>query len=162
MKERDRFWIFFSIYFTVRERVFIPVFVRNKRIIGLIMLILLYSVCLCNFTRAEILQATLSECTGYVGIDMKIGAAPVPIINQVFKNSPALRAGLQQGDRIVAIDNRPTKGLSKHQIDIAISDKPGDKVNFRVIRANKLYEITVEVAPLSNTDNYTQAMYFED
>lgn len=121
-----------------------------------VVLIAIYLICPAN---AEILKASVSDSTGVVGLDMIVGKEPVPVINDVFGQSPAQKAGMKAGDRIVAIDNKATYGLNRQQVDYAISDIPGTVVNFTVIRGQKMLNFEVMVVPVHVTPLSLQNQY---
>jgi S1-C subfamily serine protease len=85
---------------------------------------------------------------GIVGISFLIYPQDNPLIQEVFPNTPAARAGLRAGDRVVAINRQSTQGLSKEAVDEAISDVPGAKVNFMVNRQGKIFSVTLTVESL--------------
>ena len=65
----------------------------------------------------------------------------VPIVaREVAPNSPASEAGLQPGDRLVAVNNEPIK--SAEQVSQYIRDHKGQPITLRVARAGKLIDIT--------------------
>lgn len=53
-------------------------------------------------------------------------------IAQPYKNSPADRAGLKIGDRIVAIDGKDAKGYTTEQVSSLLKGEPGSKVEVTV------------------------------
>lgn len=91
-------------------------------------------------------RAAKSAGPGIVGIDMLISGGRYPVVQMVFPGTPAWDQGLQAGDTIVAVDGVQTVGKTRSQIDIMISDRPGDVVVFTVARATELKQITVTVA----------------
>jgi carboxyl-terminal processing protease len=52
----------------------------------------------------------------------------------VFDSSPAQRAGLQSGDRIVSVNGRPLQGLSPAQDTALIKGPPGTNVRLGLVR----------------------------
>lgn len=105
---------------------------------------------------AKVLKTGILDSTGIVGLDMIIGSEPVPIINQVFRGTPAEKAGLSPGDRILSVDNQPLYGLSSDQVDIAISDIPGTKVHMTILRFGQKVNIELTVAPLHESSKRLQ------
>lgn len=71
-----------------------------------------------------------------------IGVNPLysPKIGVVQTNSPALRAGLLEGDKIAAIDGKPVKYF--YQISELIQDKANRKVALAVERSNTIVNLT--------------------
>lgn len=54
------------------------------------------------------------------------------IIAQPYKDSPADKAGLKIGDRILAIDGKPAKGFTTEQVSSRLKGEPGSKVSVTV------------------------------
>jgi S1-C subfamily serine protease len=61
--------------------------------------------------------------------------------------SPARRAGLREGDAIIAIDGRPVSGLSGKQIHDLLSGEVGSSVSLTVIRDDAEQKLSVPRAP---------------
>lgn len=53
-------------------------------------------------------------------------------IAQPYQGSPADRAGLKIGDKILAIDNTPTKGFTTEQVSSRLKGEPGSKVRVTI------------------------------
>lgn len=64
------------------------------------------------------------------------------LIADVIKDSAADKAGIKQGDIIIAYNNLPIKNLASLRKDIALMN-PGDKVKLTVIRDGKKINTTV-------------------
>jgi carboxyl-terminal processing protease len=82
------------------------------------------------------LQRFSTNSTGrYGGIGMRIedqdGAI---IVIQVFPNTPAEAAGIQEGDRIIQVDTASTRGWSTEQVSNALIGTPGTQVSVRFSR----------------------------
>lgn len=112
-----------------------------------------------SLVQAKVYNCSVAESTGVIGLDMIVGKEPVPIVRSVFENGPADIAGFKKGDRIVAIDNIPTYNRSSQEIDVAISDIPGTKIEFSIIRNGQLYNLNATVTPLHNTNNQLQELF---
>jgi S1-C subfamily serine protease len=64
------------------------------------------------------------------------------VVSQVVANGPAARAGMQAGDKIVAIDGRPIS--SSDDVSAAVAaHKPGDKATVTVVRGGNRRTLTV-------------------
>lgn len=73
-----------------------------------------------------------------IGVELKIDpATQQPIVERVLTGSPAEQAGVMVGDRIVAIDEAPTKGLSFGEIIINVRGKPGSQLSLKLDRAGR-------------------------
>src|SRR5260221_6756355 len=70
-----------------------------------------------SFLTAEERAARTDELSGsYVGIRVRIHTADdgLPVVNEVFKGSPAEKAGLKAGEEITEVDSKMTTG---HDLD---------------------------------------------
>lgn len=76
------------------------------------------------------------------------------LIAEISKDSAAEKAGLKQGDIIIAYNNVPVKNITTFKNDIALMN-PGDKVTLTIIRNNKKSNVTVtlEQSPESQLSN---------
>jgi regulator of sigma E protease len=68
-----------------------------------------------------------------------------PVIGTVKPNSPALEAGLQTGDKVISVNNKPILFWSELQKKVYHS--PGEKLNFQIKR------LTTEIINLEITPN---------
>jgi carboxyl-terminal processing protease len=82
------------------------------------------------------LQRFSTNSTGrYGGIGMRIEDQDGTItVVQVFPNTPAETAGIQEGDRIVQVDTTSTRGWSTEQVSNALIGTPGTQVSVRFVR----------------------------
>ncbi|MBT3514888.1 MAG: RIP metalloprotease RseP [Nitrospina sp.] len=69
-----------------------------------------------------------------------------PVVGTVKTNSPALKAGLQTGDKIISINNKPIQFWS--ELQNKVYDSPGEKLNFQIERLAKGI-ISLEITPSS-------------
>ena len=67
-----------------------------------------------------------------------------PVIGTVRTNSPALEAGLQTGDKIIAVNNKPIRFWS--ELQKRVYDSPGEKLYFQIERLAKGI-INLEITP---------------
>jgi predicted metalloprotease with PDZ domain len=89
-----------------------------------------------------------------------LGAAPALrlIVTDTAAESPAARAGLQPGDRIIDVDGTPATPVVLNTANNA--KKPGEKINLHVVRAGKEMTVAVDVAP--NVKNTFQLSVAEE
>lgn len=69
----------------------------------------------------------------YAGIGVRLAGSP-PTVYEVFRNSPAERAGLEFGDQIAATEGRTTSGVPLDQVVNWIRGQPGTAVRLTVAR----------------------------
>lgn len=83
-------------------------------------------------------EETISGELSGVGIQLQLDEKTKQLtIVKVLENSPALAAKLQAGDQIVAIDGKPTKGMSVEQASRLIRGKVGSPVVLRLKRRGR-------------------------
>lgn len=74
--------------------------------------------------------------SSFSGIGVRI-SNQTPIVVEVFPNSPAQRAGLRPADKIVAVDGRPTEGLSITEVVSGIRGPQGTPVKLSIARRDQ-------------------------
>lgn len=80
---------------------------------------------------------TSGELSG-VGIRLEVSEkTKVLTVVEPIENSPALKAGLQSGDQILAIDGKPTKGMTVEDASNLIRGDVGTKVKLEIGREGK-------------------------
>jgi len=84
------------------------------------------------------IQNLNEDLRGYFGIKEKKGV----IVVKVFKDSPAERAGLKEGDLILSFDNKPVV-TTRDLVRFVSYSEVGRRVPIRVLRGGK--ELTLEV-----------------
>ena len=82
---------------------------------------------------------------GIIGLDLRLVNGQYPIVQAVFRNSPAYLKGILPGDQIVSVDGVDAYGRSLSQVDAMISDVPGRKVEFVIDRSGQKKRISVTV-----------------
>jgi carboxyl-terminal processing protease len=82
------------------------------------------------------LQADTEGEFGGVGLQIDDGDGTAPVIVEVLADTPAARAGLVPGDRIVKIDGQPTAGQDGGESTARLRGKPGTPVVMEIERKN--------------------------
>jgi carboxyl-terminal processing protease len=98
-------------------------------------------------TAAEAKAMDQSLSGTFVGIGVQVapddGKGGV-VVGQVFPNTPAEAAGLQRGDRVVAVDGKATTGQTQDQIISSIRGPEGSQVTLTIERAGKAnFDVTI-------------------
>ncbi|TAF57639.1 MAG: PDZ domain-containing protein [Oscillatoriales cyanobacterium] len=98
----------------------------------------------------EALKSQISgELTG-VGMRLEEDEKTKAIaVVEPMENSPAMKAGIQAGDRILVIDGKPTKGMTVADAAQIIRGAEGTKVTLRIARQGKSeFDITLTRAKI--------------
>ena len=106
----------------------------------------------------ELTNQTSGELSG-VGIRLAIDEKTSQLtIVEPLQNSPAAAAGLKAGDRIIRIDNKPTKLMTIEQASEAIKGEVGTPVTLAIVREGKPenFDVVLERAQIELPSvNYT-------
>ncbi|NOT01099.1 MAG: S41 family peptidase [Phycisphaerales bacterium] len=81
------------------------------------------------------------EFTG-IGVELGLVGASITVIAP-FEHGPAMLAGIESGDEIVAVDARPVDDLSLFDVEGLLDGPPGTQVNLTVRRSGKPIELTI-------------------
>ena len=87
------------------------------------------------------------ETAGFLDFLPDYGAVPL-VVRAVEPNTPAAEAGLQPGDRVVAVNGEPVK--SAEQVTQLIRDHKGQPITLRVERKGSQVDITATARRLSD------------
>lgn len=82
-------------------------------------------------------QEHLEQEHGVVGLDLRISPGEYPLVMMVFPFSPAEKAGIRVGDRVLQVDGVDLLNLNRTEVDMAITDIPGAWVSFVVQRRGR-------------------------
>lgn len=91
-----------------------------------------------NFLSPDIYKEFESETTGEfggIGIEISIEDGILTIISPI-EDTPAWKAGIQPGDKIVDIDGTSTKGMSLAEAAQKMKGKNGEKIKLGIMRDN--------------------------
>ena len=87
------------------------------------------------FTPKQSERFSSSSTGRYGGIGMQIEQQQDNIVVvRVFPNTPAERAGVVEGDRIIGVDTASTRGWSTSEVSEALTGPPGTKIGARFSR----------------------------
>jgi C-terminal processing protease CtpA/Prc len=70
------------------------------------------------------------------------------MVDRVIENSPAELAGLQQGDRVIFINNKSSKDVTISEIYKIFQKGEGKPINLMVKRGNEVFFTTVNLRRL--------------
>ncbi len=104
-------------------------------------------------------ESDLSEFTtginnDFVGIGVTYSVlGNYPIIKDVLAHSPALEAGLEDGDIMLAIDGNSTYGLNSDEVKELVLGQEGEKLTLTIKRAGETMELEVARGHVTSTVN---------
>ncbi|MFC1854598.1 S41 family peptidase [Candidatus Dependentiae bacterium] len=103
----------------------------------------------------EITDATAGKFSG-IGASMiaKPREDDALVIIEVLDGSPAQKAGMKAGDKIVAVNDEKLRGLSLDEVVNKIKGKRGTKVRLKVIRDKKPMEFVVTRDIIKDQSSY--------
>lgn len=89
---------------------------------------------------------------GIVGLDMLIEPNHYPVVQRIFKGTPAYAQGVKMGDTILAINGVRAINKSLWEVDRLISDVPGEVVSLIILREGKRRQVSLTVMPISEAN----------
>jgi carboxyl-terminal processing protease len=78
--------------------------------------------------------------TGFTGVGIRVTRpkdTEPPYVTEVFRDSPAMAAGVKAGDQITAVDGKSTNGLSLTEVVTSIRGNQGSKVVLSMARGGQ-------------------------
>lgn len=94
------------------------------------------------------IQSVSDELAASLKLKNKNGA----LVNQIYEDSPALKAGIERGDVIVSVNGNPVKD-GDDLIKNIINKKVGDEVELTVIRNGKEKKISIKTSTMPENPN---------
>ena len=85
-----------------------------------------------------------------IGAEIKYNEKNLPAIGEVFKNTPAEKAGLKENDIILKVDDTLVKDKSLSEIADVVKGKSGTKVSITVMREKEEKTFTITRAVVDN------------
>jgi serine protease Do len=107
--------------------------------------------------RSAWIGIMIQDITPHIAQYFNYNSSDGVLIAQVSEKSSAERAGLQQGDIIVALDNNPVRDQQEYYAFIA-EYTPGDIISFSIIRNEKSLDIEVTAEEFS-TEQAVKMVY---
>ena len=106
-----------------------------------------------RFLDPEQFQALTSQTSGElsgVGIRMEVDDQTKIIkVVEPIENSPAFKAGIKAGDKILAIDGQPTQGMKIEEASAMIRGEVGTNVSLQLSREGKgVFDVTLTRAQI--------------
>lgn len=89
-------------------------------------------------------RASMENEFGGIGIQITVRGGQLTILSPL-PGTPAYRAGLMAGDRILAIDGKPTEGCAIEEVARGLKGETGSKLRLRVTHPGQAEEIEVEL-----------------
>jgi len=93
-----------------------------------------------GFSRIGVREARLR--TAGVGMNIAIGAGRAIIVSKLIPGGPAERAGVRRGDRLVAIDGQPVRGVE--DVAAKLPGAPGSSVRLGFQRGNQTFDLDLK------------------
>ncbi len=127
--------------------------VTNKKLIygaiqGMLSTLDPYSVLLTPDAYKELQVETKGSFTG-VGIEITIKNGVLTIVAPI-EGTPAWKAGLKPGDKIIKINGNSTKGITLLKAVKLLRGPKGTKVTLTILRGKKIFDVTIirDVIPI--------------
>ncbi len=99
-----------------------------------------------DYLTPEMYSEFVTETTGRfggVGIELTI-VEDYPTVISAIEDSPAEKAGIKSGDKIIFIEKTPAKKLSLSEISMLVKGKLGSKIKITIENENGTREVTLK------------------
>ena len=107
---------------------------------------------------SDVLRDNLGNAVG-IGVSVARSSDPVAIyLYHVYEGSPAQEAGLQEGDRILAVDGEAVTADNYSQRVAAVRGEPGSTVALTVLRGEETFDVDVMRNEHTMTTVYTRVV----
>lgn len=105
-----------------------------------------------RYLSAEAARSAQASRNGYTGIGITIvGRDGETYVTSVFEHSPAQEAGVEPGDRIVAVAGQPTSGLDIAEVADRLRGLIGSRVDVTFDRQGRQITASLERRPVIET-----------
>ena len=93
----------------------------------------------------QLAQSTFQSRFGGIGASVSVNRNNQPVIVAPMQDTPAAKAGIQTGDIILAVNDKPTEGLSLTETVLLIRGPVGTSVKLLILRENEAAPVEVEI-----------------
>lgn len=107
------------------------------------------------FTAEEYKEFIVQTQGSYAGIGLMVTVDEednLITVVRAFKDSPAAKAGIQQGDKIIRVEDMDVSGNELEKAVSMMKGEPGTKVNITILRDGKELNFTLERAIIEIPD----------
>jgi carboxyl-terminal processing protease len=114
-----------------------------------------------EYLNAEEYQELTESSTGTfygIGVEFLLDDAGRPVIQSVYKDSPAEKAGIKVNDIILKVDGESIDGLSSTQIANKIRGEENVAVTLTLLRDNQELEVSPVRGPLNEISVYSELL----
>lgn len=93
--------------------------------------------------------------SNYIGLGIKfLMTRDYPLVSEVFKNSPAEKAGIKTGDYLTSVNGKSLKGLKLEKVRELVVGKSGEKRDITILRNNQKINMVITLADIDSSVNY--------
>jgi serine protease Do len=93
------------------------------------------------------LGVSVQAVTPEIAKAMNLGGPEGALVSQVTPDSPAAKAGMQEGDVITAINGTPVEEFNQLRMTVSMMN-PGDTANLKVVRNGQTLNVPVRVSEM--------------
>ncbi|MBM7582716.1 carboxyl-terminal processing protease [Caldicoprobacter guelmensis] len=107
------------------------------------------------FTAKEYKEFIVQTQGSYAGVGLMVTVDEndnLITVVRAFKDSPAAKAGIQQGDKIIKVENVEVSGSELEKAVSMMKGEPGTKVNITILRDGQPLNFTLERAVIEIPD----------